>query len=406
MAGSRELRIYVHAFIARLFFYVPVLLHHMEQTLGEAGVRKPRALSLSIIALVSMGNLVAEYPSGLFADWVGRKRSMVFSGVLQALAILLFFLPSSVWSLCAAQLLIGAATAFRTGADTALLHAHLEDIGQAHRYGTALARLRFFNVLAIAAAAFSGGSLYAWKPASVFWLSSLMSVLGTVALLGLREPAVTVRERSIVAVLKESLAEARKNGHVQALMLLGGVGNTYFVFSYWVTQTYLIDSGASLASMGVTVGSISLLQAFTMPLSAWVSVTPGRVSGLLALVSFGLPLAFLAAALAWMLGQPLLGSWVFVLIGAGHVLFRNAVNLRLQGWVPDTVRASIVSLESLLGSIWYVVFFPLGGLLLSWGGVSRGFAAVAAVVALTLWPLWVLGLRKSGRLPAPPVSHP
>ncbi len=393
MVRATELRIYAHAFVARLFFYVPVLLHHVESKLGEAGVSKPRALSLSIIALVSMGNLVAEYPSGLLADWLGRKRSMVFSGVLQAFALLLFFMPASVWSLCAAQLLIGAATAFRTGADTALLHAHLDELGEAHRYGRALARLRFFNVLAIAAAAFSGGSLYAWKPASVFWLSSLASLLGTAALIGLREPTLATRERSYMQVIRESLREVRHNGRAQALMLLGGVGNTYFVFSYWVTQSYLIDSGASLTAMGVTVGSISLLQALTMPLSAWLSERPRRVATLLGLVSFGLPLAFVAASLAWRLEHKAAGGWVFVGIGACHVLFRNAVNVRLQAWVPGAVRASIVSLESLIGSIWYVVFFPLGGLLLSWGGVSRGFAAVAAVVAASVWPLWLLERR-------------
>ncbi len=388
-----ELRLYAHAFVARLFFYVPVLLHHMEVSLAAAHVPHPRALSLSLIALVSMGNLVAEYPSGLFADWLGRKRSLVFAGVLQALSILLFFLPSSVYSLCAAQLFIGVSTAFRTGADTAFLHGHLESIGQEHRYGRALARLRFFNVLAIAAASATGGLLYAWRPDSVFWLSALACVLGSAVLLGLREQPAAARGRGYFAVFRDSFAEARHNRPAQALMLLGGVANTYFVFSYWVTQTYLIDSGASLSSMGLTVGSISLLQALTMPLSAWTSESKRRISRLLAGVGIGLPLAFLVAALAWSFGHKGAGTLALVCVGACHVLFRNAVNLRLQALVPAEVRASIVSLESLLGSIWYMLFFPLAGVLLAWGGINRGFLALAAIVAVSVWPLLIVSLR-------------
>jgi hypothetical protein len=51
----------------------------------------------------------------------------------------------------------------------------------------------------------------------------------------------------------------------------------------------------------------------------------------------------------------------------------RVLNVRLQQLVPDAVRASIVSLESWLGSLLYVPVFPIGGALLDAWGLDGGY---------------------------------
>jgi hypothetical protein len=77
----------------------------------------------------------------------------------------------------------------------------------------------------------------------------------------------------------------------------------------------------------------------------------------------------------------------------GQALFRTLVNVRLQQLVPDAVRASIVSLESWIGSLLYVPVFPIGGALLDACGIDGGYLAIAVLVLLPSVLLYVLARR-------------
>src|SRR5205807_2628416 len=163
---------------------------------------------------------------------------------------------------------VGAA--FRSGADSALLHSHLERAGTPDRYSAALARMRIATNGAIVVGCFSGGLLYAWWPTAVFIGTALCSLAALVPLSGLEEPS---RRRH-----------------------------------------------------GVAVG----------------------------LLLFTIPLVLFATATAYRAGRLWLGAGFLITIAMGQVLFRSLMNVRLQQLVPDAVRASIVSLESWLGSLLYV----------------------------------------------------
>lgn len=395
-----ELRIYAHAFIARLYFYMPVLLLHMEQALGDADVSRPKAVALSLISLTSLGVMLAEYPSGLFADWLGHGRTLLLAGALQVVGVGLFLAPPSLVTLAVAQLVVGVATAFRSGADTALLYGYLEGCGCTSQYGGALARLRFFNTLAIGVAGTFGGILFAYAPRWVFILSAVSAAVGTLSLLGLDAVVAERPTRSYGQVFRESFAAMRGSSAVQALVLLGGLSNPFFVLAYWMTQRYLSDAGVSALQVGFVVAAISYLQAATMPFSAWFSRHQRRARTVTACIVVLLPLFLLSVALAWGPAR-LLGGALLVLVAAVHVLHRNLINLRIQAFTPTPVRASVLSFETWIGALGYVLIFPLAGWLFEARGLSGGFVVLSIATALALWPLLVWSWR-SGRLgPAP-----
>lgn len=378
-------RLFAHALVSRFYFYIPVLVLHTEGELTRAGAPAPAALSVSLIGVISIGVIAAEYPSGLLADWLGCKRVLLLSAAFQIAGVLLYLVPASIAAIASAQVLIGVATAFRSGADTTLLHAHLERANMPERYGGGLARLRFFNTLAIGLAGIAGGPLYAWSWRSVFVAAAISSALGALLIASVAETHRPAR-RSYRKVLEQSVAAMRRDPRVRALIWLGGAGNPFFVLAYWVTQRYLIDAEFSLLGMGLTVASISLLQALTMPLSAWVSRQEARLRhGLLVAVA-GLPFAFALVAVLW--GQhDRAGALTLVILCSSHVLFRNIVNVRLQRLVAPEVRASVVSFEAFIGAVNYLLLFSLGGVLLASQGLSGAFWILAGLLAVILWPL-------------------
>lgn len=398
---SIELRIYVHAFVARLYFYLPVLLLHMEHALAAAGSPRPKVLSLSLISLTSLGVMLAEYPSGLFADWLGHGRTLLLAGGLQVAGVGLFLVPPSLLTLALAQLMVGFATAFRSGADTALLYRYLAACGRQKHYGAALARLRFFNTLAIAIAGTLGGVIYAHSPNWVFALSALAAGVGSLSLIGLDAESPVTPRRSYGQVFRESVAAMRTLRAVQALVLVGGLSNPFFVLAYWMTQRYLTEAGLSTDEIGFGFAAISYLQAATMPLSAWFSWGHGRARVATHCLILLLPAAFLVVAFCWSHVR-LVGGLVLIWMAGMHVLHRNLINMRLQALTPTAVLASVVSFETWIGALGYVLIFPCAGWLFEAHGLAGGFTVLSIATALALWPLYFWAMRKAPPGPTPP----
>lgn len=390
-----ERRLYAFTFVRAVWFYLPVLVHHIVGELRQAGAEQPHTVAMSTLVIFSIGMLVAEYPSGVFADWAGRKRALALSCVLNIAGASLYALSSSLFALFAGQFIFGLSGAFRSGSDSAWLHSHLEDAGVPERYSAALARLRMASNGGIVAGCFTGGFLYAWWPPSVFVGTALFSLAALVFLRGLEEPPRPAVHGNYFGVLRASLAEVRHNRPVLAILLLGGFGSTFFFFLFWTMQSYLVEIGAPVEGNGFVVGTTSLLSAVSLTALAWLAASQRRHRMAMAVLLFAMPCALLISAAAYRAGWVWLGAGVLIITAMGQVLFRTLTNIRLQELVPDTVRASLVSLASWLASLLYVPVFPVGGALLDAWGIDGGYAAIAVLILLPSLPLYALAQRQS-----------
>lgn len=183
-----ERRLYVFTFVRAVWFYLPVLVHHIVGELRDAGAEQPHTVAMSTLVIFSVAMLVAEYPSGVLADWAGRKRALALSCVLNLIGASIYVLSSSLLALFTGQFVFGLSAAFRSGSDSALLHSHLERAGVPERYSAALARLRIASNSGIVTGCFTGGLLYAWWPPAVFVGTALFSLAALVPLYSLEEP--------------------------------------------------------------------------------------------------------------------------------------------------------------------------------------------------------------------------
>ncbi len=387
--SSFELRLYFHALSGRAFFYIPVLVLHVQDRLAAAGVEQANAATMGVLAFFAVGIAVAEYPSGVFADWAGRSRSLVVGSVLYAFASLLLWWDGPLWLLALSQLLLGVASAFRSGADTALLYSSLSARGALDRYPGALAMLRFANLAGLTLAAGLGGLLWSWHPASVFWATFVAVLIGALPLLGMPDERLAPAHPNYWALLRDSLGVLRRSRDIQLLVGIGGTGATYFVFSYWAVQAFLVEQDAAPWILGQVTMVVTLLQASTMPLSSRLARWRADSSLPFFVLLLGLTAAFGVVAVASRQTLPVLGAASIVVAAAFAPLFRNLVNVRLQPLVSDGVRASVLSLETWLGNLYYAAFFPLAGWLLDLWGPTAGYAGIGGIVAVTSVPLLI-----------------
>src|SRR5215475_4534884 len=80
-------------------------------------------------AMFGLAIVLCEFPSGYFADRVGYRRSLLVGAVLWLVGWLVYARGTTFGDILVAEMLLGAGSAFISGADRALLWVSLDAAG-------------------------------------------------------------------------------------------------------------------------------------------------------------------------------------------------------------------------------------------------------------------------------------
>ncbi len=109
----------MYGFLKNLRFFDPYLLLFFRET----------GISFTLIGILfsirEFSTHLLEIPSGLFADTIGRRKSMVICFTGYIIAFLMLFLSSQYWLFTIAMLFFSIGEAFRTGTHKAMILEHL-----------------------------------------------------------------------------------------------------------------------------------------------------------------------------------------------------------------------------------------------------------------------------------------
>lgn len=81
-----------------------------------------------------------QTPTGYFADLYGRKLSIIVGCATACFGIFIYLIADSATTFVVAELVLALATAFYSGANTALLYESMEACGRIHEYGKVYGR--------------------------------------------------------------------------------------------------------------------------------------------------------------------------------------------------------------------------------------------------------------------------
>ena len=381
-------RILLYQAFTNLSLFMPVWIFFMQAvhhlTLTEITVM------LGISWLVTA---LAEVPAGAVADTFGRKTTLALGSVLVAAgAALVTFASGYAWVL-ASYLVWSAGLALQSGADHALLFDSLAREGREADYHAVASRSFAVVQLAQGVAAVAGGWLAGISLPLPMLATSVFTALSLVFLIGLREPAQEKQtaKRGYRETLAEAAAFVGARPQVRYLMLYTSlVAAAVWVVVFVLFQPYL---GAHLVPV-TWFGALFLVIRLA-------SVAGSRLSPHLVRAAHA-PRWLLLAPLAFtvlLLGVAVSGPWwwlgvaIMVLLSFGQGVFRPLLALLLNEQASAAVRATLLSLQSLVYTLIIASLQPLAGVLGDHWGVPASFAALACVTTGAL----ALRLSRSGR---------
>ncbi|HKT39410.1 MAG TPA: MFS transporter [Ktedonobacterales bacterium] len=345
-----------------------------------------------------VAKFLAEAPTGVFADLVGRRVSLVISALLVVVAELLFLAPTpTLIALCFAMQ--GVAYAFRGGADSALLWTLVERSGdekRAARYSRLFSRMFVVMLLTQTAGVATGGFLLGYGQALPFIFTSLTSALAIIPLLALPEHRVHAAQRNRpLAHLREGVRAVWRDPALLGLLLLSALTAGVITTIGYYTQLYYHSIGFSLATIGL------LLAIPVVPDALFAAAAPRIMRWL---PRRWLLAVFVGAELLGLLGLatrvPALALVGYLgLLHVGDSVLYPAISTYLNERSPEAQRATILSLETGLFSAIMIVLFPLFGFGLTRIDFSQAY--LWTFVALLLGSVGIValvwGLRQRSR---------
>ncbi len=359
----------------------------------------PLALGLAEM-IFHIAKFVAEVPTGVFADLVGRRASLIVSCAIAAIGELLFLAPSFPMIALSFSLL-GLAYAFRGGADSAMLWALAERAGvpdKAAHYSKLYSRMFLLLLLGETIGTASGGfigNVWALLP---FICQAIITALAIPPLLFLPEVRLAHSERhSPLRHVGAGLRAAWNDPVLLGLLLLSGLTASVFTTLGYYTQLYFHGLGFSLGAIGI------IFALAIVPDSLFTSLAPRIIRHLprpwLLTIFVGTEALGLAAMSAQ---QPVLGVVGFLLLfHSADAVLTPAISRYLNERSPEAQRATVLSLDAGLFSAAMIVLFPLFGLGLTRASYQTIYLWTLATlfvgslaIALTVWLLRYLRTQK------------
>src|SRR5258705_7683122 len=148
-----------------ILFPIPIITLFWKDQIGMS-----LADIMVLQAIFGLAVVLFEFPSGYMADRVGYRWSLLVSTGFLMTGWLVYTRADSFWAVAVAEIILGAASAFMSGADRALLWVSLEGASRTTQYTRWDGRIRAVSQSAEALSAAAGGWLYAMGPPWPFWL--------------------------------------------------------------------------------------------------------------------------------------------------------------------------------------------------------------------------------------------
>jgi MFS family permease len=351
--------------------------------------------------LFHVAKFLAELPTGIFADLVGRRASLVAACVCGAVSAALLLDPTPQMVALSFSC-SGVSWAFKGGAQEAVVwtlasaSADTDVAGAvARRYSRLYSRFLVLTLIAAALGAGASGFLLHWNPALPFIVRAVGVALAIALLLLMpvlrpAQPDDLAERLHPLAHLRAGLAAAWQSPILLGLLLLSALEGTVFTTSNYYTQLYFHGLGYSAAAIGVifAVGSVlDFLYTGAAPRLIGHLRRRWLIPGLVAGVTLGLLLMSGA--------EPVVGLLGFLLVfRACDAMFVPAISTAINARAPEAQRATVLSLETGLFSAEMIALFPLFGLGLShvsyqqaYLGVGVGLLFGAVGVAALVWAL-------------------
>jgi len=356
-----------------LSFWVPIFIIFFL----AKGLNYTEIMIMGVITAVFQ--IVLEVPSGIYADYFGRKNCMAIAAVCRAVNLGIFIFADHFITFAISSAIFGATIAFASGSTSAFIYDTLKQIKKEHQFKKIEGKAFSYSLIAMGIGSFFGGLIAEKSLLIPLILTVIANIIAIIVAFSLEEP--NQRKKSsdtdYFSHLKDATSFTLKHPKVKWFVLFSGLMMGAMIISHKFVQPYLQLNGIALSYFGA-------LYLIWLVTSALIAKMAGGIeeqleenkSLILIVVILGLQFLIMGwnvslfGVLAIFLGQ---FTWGFLRPVIGDYINRH---------VESHHRATVLSLEGFMQSVFIIALGPLFGYLADYFSIAYALFIEGIVVLI------------------------
>ena len=338
-------------------------------------------------------SMCCEIPSGMVADLIGRKRTLVLSGLVSAAGSLCMVLTNAFPMILVAMGLNALSYNLVSGSREALTYDSLLEEGAQEEYLRVSAIQEKLYLFVFAAANLFSVVTVSLGYEKGYLISMVQGICCSIVALRLWEPGrentkQQEKNRNWTRILKKHVIESGRffvtHGFAARRMLISGVAAAGYYIVFMLLQQHLVEQGLQAKWIGIPL----LLISFGGMAGASLGEKTGKVKIKFLLLAGGV----LEGVLIVFSGMPALPGCVLAAAFAHGISEMLAIRIgdENQKVFSSEVRATMVSVESMVYSVVMVVLSPVVGWLSEKFSISWAFGILGIFVSFLVCILVLL----------------
>lgn len=388
--AKRNTRIYYGTqLFVNAAFTIPIWIAYYQ------GFLNPVEIS-TIVGFQYLIQIVMELPSGAFADLLGRKVSLLIAFAFGAAGLLLFPFANEFWHFLLLATFTGLSDSFRSGSEEAIMYDSYKESGNESGFEKVSANGNLVTQAGLIVGSLTGGILFQLNVFLPYIAYGIAYLICFFIAAFYEEPNIDSEKFTIknyILQIRNGIKEAFKDKLTTYTSLFYiFVGGITWTHALYFGSYFILSLGFGDVERGLIQGSARLINALAI---SYV-LRKLKLNDTLRILFF--PIAMLIAFLPGYF----LGGWggipfleIAMLAASCRWIFLTPITNRA---FSSKVRATAISVLSLIIGIIYIAIVTISGPIISNLGVGAMYTVLGILTLVTVLPAGILLLRTKKNL--------
>ncbi|MDV3426461.1 MAG: MFS transporter [Bacillota bacterium] len=332
-----------------------------------------------------------EIPTGAIADIFGRKYSRILGRFMKIIGTILLISSNSYMFYLISFALTAVSYNLESGAGDALVYDSLKELKDEDSYMKVSGTNEVFFQISDTLSLVLGGILSNINYSYAYIASIMVASFAFAESFLFQEPSSYKEDdkTSFFRQIRESFKIIYRKRKVGFLIIFSSIISIFVTTMFYYFQNFIVGKGYSKFTLGLILASASLLSAFC---AFYTHKIERRLKekGILIYLPIVLSLSF------WGIAATKFYVFFFILANAVESIIFITTSAYINKLIPSDKRATILSMESMVFSLFMIILFPLAGKLGDLLSLTFSFYVSAILISiLSIMNIIILTGRKN-----------